>query len=102
MSLMDLLKHIHRAAGGIFLFLLLSYVAAGFLIQNGYLQPVLIFWMRLFDIPLVLTGLLYGVSGLYSQLNQHKSHPTWNAVFIAVSILLFLSVVFLNLAFPTL
>lgn len=99
---MDFVKDIHRVGMPMFLFLVLFYVVAGLLFRNGYFQPELLLWMRLLDMPFALVGLVYGVSGLYLQLNQHKSHPTWSAVFIGMAIILFVVVVFLNLAFPTL
>ena len=100
---MNTTKNLHDVSAVLFFILAFAYVAVALTFRNDYMASLMIFLMRLLDIPFALSALLYGGSGLYLQINEGKenSESVWGYVIFAFSLLLFGLVIFINFAFPS-
>lgn len=100
---MNTTKNLHNVSANLFFFLAFFYVFAALAFRNDFYASVMIFFMRLLDVPFASIALLYGGSGLYLQINEGKedSGSAWSIVIFAACLLLFGAVVFVNFAFPS-
>ncbi len=100
---MDTTKKIHDVSASLFFLIVFAYLFAALAFRNGYWPSLMIFGMRLLDIPFAALSLLYGGSGLYLQINDAKedSDSVWGILIFAICLVLFGAVVFVNLAFPS-
>jgi len=100
---MNTAKNIHNASADLFFILAFLYVFAALAFRNDFNASVMIFLMRLLDIPFAFIALLYGGSGLYLQINEGKEDTAsaWSIIIFAFCLILFGAVVFMNFAFPS-
>jgi hypothetical protein len=100
---MDPTKKIHDVSAFLFFLLAFGYLFAALAFRNGYWPSLMIFGMRLLDIPFAAIALLYGGSGLHLQINDAKedADSIWGILIFAICLVFFGAVVFLNLAFPS-
>lgn len=100
---MNFTKNIHSVSAIMFFLLAFFYVFTALAFRNDFYASMMIFLMRLLDIPFALIALLYGGSGLYIQINhgEENTDSVWGILIIAFCILLFAGVVFVNFAFPS-
>ena len=100
---MNTTKDIHSVSANLFFLLAFAYVFAALALRSSFHATTMIFLMRLLDIPFALISLLYGGSGLYLQVNNGKenSDSIWGILIIALCVILFAGVVFVNFAFPS-
>jgi len=100
---MNMAKTIHNIGANFFFILAFLYVFAALAFRNDYNPDIMIFLMRLLDIPFALIALLYGGSGLYLQINEGKEETAsaWSIIIFAFCLILFGIVVFVNFAFPS-
>jgi len=96
-------KNIHNVSASFFFLLAFFYVFAALAFRNDYYASMMIFLMRLLDIPFAFIALLYGGSGLYLQINEGKDEvaSAWSIIIFAFCLILFGAVVFVNFAFPS-
>ncbi len=96
-------KDIHSVSANIFFIFTFVYIFAALALRNNFNAGLMIFLMRLLDIPFALVSLLYGGSSLYLQVNngEEKSDSVWGILIIALCVILFAGVVFINFAFPS-
>jgi uncharacterized membrane protein YhaH (DUF805 family) len=99
---MEKIKNIHQISAWYFFLLAFTYVITVLMFRNNIATDLTILIMRLLDIPFALVALLYGGSTLYLQLNENEEVATpWAIFIVAVCILFFSLVVFINFAFPS-
>jgi hypothetical protein len=100
---MDTTKKIHEVSAAFFFLIAFTYVFAALAFRNDTMGSLMIFLMRILDIPFAFIGLLYGGSGLYLQINEgrEEADSPWNILIFAVALILFGLVVFVNFAFPS-
>ena len=100
---MSTTKNLHDVSAVFFFILAFAYMAVALAFRNDYMASLMIFLMRVLDIPFALSALMYGGSGLYLQINEGKenSESVWGYVIFAFSIILFGLVIFINFAFPS-
>lgn len=100
---MNTTKNIHDVSANFFFLLAFTYVFAALAFRNDYMATMMVFVMRLLDIPFAFVSLLYGGTGLYLQINeeQEETGSVWNILIFAGAIILFGFVVFINFAFPS-
>jgi hypothetical protein len=100
---MSTVKNIHSVSASFFFILAFFYVFAGLAFRNDFNVNLMVFLMRLLDIPFAFIALLYGGSGLYLQINEGKEDTAsaWSIVILAICLILFAGVLFLNFAFPS-
>jgi uncharacterized RDD family membrane protein YckC len=100
---MDTTKKIHDVSAALFFLLAFGYLFAALAFRNGYYPSLMIFGMRLLDIPFAALSLLYGGTGLHLQINEAKedADSVWGILIFALCLVLFGIVVFMNLAFPS-
>jgi len=100
---MNTTKNLHDVSANLFFLLAFIYVFAALAFRNYFMADLMIFVMRLLDIPFAAIALLYGGSGLYLQINEGKEETgsAWGIVIFAACLILFSAVVFVNFAFPS-
>lgn len=100
---MNTTKNFHDVSAGFFFVLGFVYMISALGLRNDIMPGFMIFLMRLLDMPFALICLVYGGSGLYLQLSQDGQEEAglWSFVIFGISLILFLIVVFVNLAFPS-
>lgn len=100
---MSTAKNIHSVSANFFFLIAFLYVIAALALRNDLYSGLMVFFMRLADIPLAFISLLYGGSGLYLQVNEGKEdgESAWSIIIFALCLLLFGAVVFVNFAFPS-
>ena len=100
---METTKKIHEVSASLFFLMAFGYLFAALAFRNDYWPSMMIFAMRLLDIPFAALALLYGGSGLYLQVNEAKddSDSPWGILIFAICLILFGAVVFVNLAFQS-
>ncbi len=100
---MNTTKNLHNVSAFFFFLLAFTYVFAALAFRNDLMAGLMIFLMRLLDIPFAFIALLYGGSGLYLQINEGKEETgsAWGIVIFALCLILFGAVVFVNFAFPS-
>lgn len=102
---MDKIKSLHSVSSVYFFILALAYVGMVLAFRNGFMADSFLAIMRILDIPFAFVSLLYGGSTLALQINMgrdEESGPSpWVLVILAVCLVLFGIVVFINFAFPS-
>lgn len=101
---MDKIKSLHSVSSVYFFILALIYVIMVLAFRNGFWGDFFLSLMRIFDIPFAFVSLVYGGSTLALQMNLGREEDSgaspWVLVILAVCLLLFGGVVFVNFAFP--
>ena len=100
---MDTTKKIHDVSASLFFLFAFAYVFAALAFRNDYWPSLMIFGMRLLDLPFAALSLIYGGTGLFLQVNEAKedSDSVWGILIFAICLVLFAAAVFVNLAFPS-
>jgi len=100
---MNTAKNIHSVSANFFFILAFLYIFAALAFRNDFYSDLMIFFMRIADIPFAFVALLYGGSGLYLQINEGKdeTESAWSILIFAFCLILFGAVVFVNFAFPS-
>lgn len=100
---MTTLKNYHEVSAWFFFLLALGYVVCALALRNDYQAGMMLFLMRLLDVPFAFVCLSYGGSGLYLQLTNDKEEAdsVWGILIFAFSLLFFALIVFINFAFPS-
>jgi len=100
---MDTTKKIHDVSAFLFFLFAFAYVFAALAFRNDYWPSLMIFGMRLLDLPFAAISLIYGGTGLHLQVSEAKedSDSVWGILIFAICLVLFGAAVFVNLAFPS-
>jgi len=102
---MDKIKSLHSVSSVYFFILALIYVVMVLAFRNDFWADFFLSLMRIMDIPFAFVSLLYGGSTLALQMNIGREEDTgsspWILVVMAICLLLFGIVVFVNFAFPS-
>jgi len=99
---MSNVKNLHDVSAIYFFILAFAYIASALALRNAFYIDIVMVAMRILDIPFAMVSLMYGVTTLYLQVNDKGDEETspWVMLVIALSILLFGLVTFVNFAFP--
>jgi len=99
---MNNVKNLHDVSAIYFFILAFTYIISALAFRNAFHADIIIIIMRILDIPFAMVSLIYGVTTLYLQINEKDDEEVspWVMFIIALSILLFGLVVFVNFAFP--
>lgn len=99
---MNNIKNLHDVSAIYFFILASIYIISALAFRNAFHADIVMITMRILDIPFAMISLIYGVTTLYLQINEKNDEETspWVMLIIALSILLFGLVVFVNFAFP--
>ncbi len=102
---MNKIKSLHSVSSAYFFALALTYVVMVLAFRNGYMAEFFLALMRIMDIPFAFVSLLYGGSTLALQINmgvdEEGGSSPWTMAVLAVCLILFGIVVFINFAFPS-
>lgn len=94
------MEALQRASSVLFYALGVVTIVAIVLVQRGITVSAASIFLSIVDLPLLLTGMLFGGSTLVSSLSQERTSPTLMlAVFIPLAII-FLAFVYFNFALP--
>lgn len=91
--------NIKKVALIFFLILGLAHIISGLMFSNNYGMPASLIINRILDIPFAMAALIYGLSSIYTEMNE-KSHKLANIAFIAISLLIFVLLLYINLLVP--
>jgi hypothetical protein len=94
-------ENIKKVALIFFIVLGLTHILSGLMLSNSYLMPTSLVVNRILDIPFAMSALIYGLSATYEEINE-KHHKTANIIFIAISILVFCVLIYINFFVPDL
>lgn len=99
---METTRNLHGVTANLFFAIALVMMVAALAFRNGQMVSLATFLIRILDVPFALVALLYGGSGLYLQINEgRETSSVWGILVVAVCILMFGLVVFVNFAFPS-
>ena len=102
---MDKIKNLHSVSAVYFFVFAFFYVVMTLAFRNGFLADFCLALMRLLDTPFAFVSLLYGFSTLSLQVNAGRdpeaAFSPWILVILALCLMLFGVVVFVNFAFPS-
>ncbi len=92
-------ENIKKVALIFFIVLGLVHIVSGLMFSNNYFTPASLIVNRVLDIPFAMTGLIYALSSIYSTLDE-KFHKIVNIAFIAISLIIFVALIYINLFIP--
>jgi len=100
---MNNIKNLHDVSALYFFVFAFAYIVMALAFRNGFYMDVSSVAIRILDIPFAMVSLLYGGSTLYLQIGDEEDEGAspWIMVIVAISLLLFGLVVFINFAFPS-
>lgn len=77
----------------------LTHIVSGLMMSNNYLPDITFIINRSLDIPFAMTGLIYAFTVIYGGTGENKKGLA-KIVFIAISILIFLLLLYVNFLIP--
>lgn len=94
-------ENIKKVALIFFIVLGLGHILSGLMLSNSYVLPTSLVVNRILDIPFAMSALIYGLAATYEEINE-KHHKIANILFIALSVLVFGVLIYINLFIPDL
>jgi hypothetical protein len=82
-----MLRYLHALSAVLFYILGASFFTAYILVHNGIAQNAALAWLNIGDMPLLLTGMLYGGISVYSSIRNDQSHSRGLMLAIGVPLL---------------
>jgi len=92
-------ENIKKVALVFFLILGFGQILSGLMVSNSYAIPASIIVNRVLNIPFAMSALLYGLSALYTGIGE-KQLKLANKVFIAISVLVFIVLIYIDFLIP--
>lgn len=92
-------ENIKKVALVFFIVLGGAHLVSGLMVSVNYFVPVSTIANRVLDIPFAMSALLYGLTGISTKMNE-KSRKIGNIVSIALSLLIFGVLIYINLLIP--
>jgi hypothetical protein len=98
---MKIAENIKKVALIFFIVLGLSHILTGLMLADSYLMPTSLIVNRILDIPFIMAALLYALASIYGSISE-KQHKTATITFAAISVLVFVVLLYINLFIPDL
>lgn len=96
---MKTIENIKKVALVLFLVLGMVHITSGLMFANGYFMPTSMVINRVLDIPFAMTAVIYGSMVIYTGIDE-KSRKVPGIILIAVSLLIFAFLIYINLFIP--
>ncbi|MCA9373915.1 hypothetical protein KC725_02025 [Candidatus Peregrinibacteria bacterium] len=96
---MQTADNIKKVALVLFVALGLVHILSGLMFANDYFMPASMILNRVLDIPFAMMALIYGLMSIYVNIDE-KSRTTPKIAFIAICVIIFLLLLYINLFIP--
>lgn len=92
-------ENIQKVALVLFILLGTTHIISGLMLANGYFMPTSLVVNRVLDIPFAMMAVIYAFMTLYTGMDE-KSRKVPGIIFITLSLLIFLLLIYINLFIP--
>ena len=99
---MNIIKNLNKVSAFYFFLIAFIYVASALYFRSDLYVDLTTVIMRIMDIPLALTALIYSGSTIYLQISEGRQYgaPLWGIIIFTICLIIFGVVVFINFALP--